>query len=456
MKPTVLIETHGCKLNTSDSIGMAADFMARGFNVVRDARVPPDVFVLNSCTVTHVADKKARQRVSAVKRRSSNTMIVLTGCYPTRTTGELESLPSVDLVVPNAGKSVIAEEVATRLGRAADPMSDDVAIFNPAAAVGRSRAAVKIQEGCDQVCAYCIVPKVRGRERSVPVDELIRQVNALHQSGCQEVVLTGTQLGHYGFDLPRGSDDDLASMLRRLLAATEIPRVRVSSLQASEIEADLLRLWSDEGSDRLCPHFHIPLQSGSDDVLRRMRRTYTAAQFRDAVRSVREATPECSVTTDVIAGFPGETEADHAKSVEMMEQIGFSDAHIFPYSRRPGTSAHHFGEQIDDATKVRRAAELRGVGSVSARLYRIGQVGAEKTVLWEGRRGETGLTQDYLRVGYRQGINTADDADGTIEVVRLTGVGEDGRLECEPIDQAWVAAQVYASTDQVGNAAILG
>ena len=430
--PTVTIETHGCKLNTADSITMAAEFMASGFDVLGELDISPDVFVLNSCTVTHVADKKARQRVSAVRRSHPGSMIVMAGCYPTRDSDAVTALDAVDLVVPNTTKSAIVAQVSAVLGHDDLPATLHRADLNPAAALGRTRAALKIQEGCDQVCAYCIVPKVRGRERSVPVNALVRRANELHEQGCMEIVLTGTQLGHYGFDLPSESHNDLPSMLRTLLRETDVPRIRVSSLQAPEIDDALLDVWASDGQSRLCPHFHIPLQSGSDKILTKMRRTYTSAEFAEAVRRVREAVSGCSVTTDVIAGFPGESEDDHAASVQVLHEVGFSDAHVFPYSRRPGTSADHYDGQLSHSVKAARAAELRRVADGSARRHRMAEVGKIREVLWESGLGGTGLTENYLRVKSSSGM-VESSRDCRFELVRLVGTTADGIMQCEPL-----------------------
>ena len=426
--PTVVIETHGCKLNMADSIAMAAQLQNGGFHVERDLIDSPDVFVLNSCTVTHVADKKARQRISRVRRDHPNTAIVMAGCYPTRDLDGVAALDAADLAVPNPNKSDIVDQVSKLLGFAETQATENRLSFNPAAVVGRTRAAVKIQEGCDQVCAYCIVPKVRGRERSVPATQLVQQINELWENGCQEVVLTGTQLGHYGFDLPSGTDNRLVAMLERVVKETEVPRIRVSSLQPTEIDLELLCLWVREGEGRLCPHLHIPLQSGSLSVSARMRRTYDPYDLAISAAIVRDVMPECSITTDIIAGFPGESEQDHEDSLSLMRHVQFADAHIFPYSRRPGTSAYHYKDQVDNATKSRRAAELRDLAAEHARSYRAREVGKARQVLWEGD-GRTGLTENYLRVA-RSGTPAKD---GEIETVRLTGANPDGTMECEPV-----------------------
>ena len=421
---TVEIETHGCKLNTADSQQMAAEFLRAGFSLRgREDDSPPDVFILNSCTVTHVADKKARQSISAAKRRYPNALTVMTGCYPERAAEETASMHSVDLVLGNRGKPHLVEAVAERLSIDLTPCADGRDIIASNALLGRTRASVKIQEGCDQVCAYCIVPKVRGRERSIPIVEIIQKVQKLEDAGCREVIFTGTQLGHYGFDLDH--DIDLKQLLRSVLKATDMPRIRVSSLQPPEIDDDLLDIWLNEGADRLCPHFHIPLQSGSDAILRQMRRTYTSAEFLNKVDLVRSRMPECGVTTDIIAGFPGETDLDHAASTSVMEAAEFSDAHVFPYSARPGTSAVHFDEQIAPAIKTQRAKELRTIATETSTRFRESMIGTIRPVLWEGRRGQSGMTDNYIKVRMDDAMEK-DTGDGLIEEVEMQAIDEDG------------------------------
>ncbi len=423
---TVEIETHGCKLNTADSQQLAAEFLRAGFEVRHrsDAR-HPDVFILNSCTVTHVADKKARQSISAARRRYPNALTVMTGCYPERTIDEIVVLESVDLVLGNREKPQLVATVADRLQIDVAPQAEERNIVPIEALLSRTRASVKIQEGCDQVCAYCIVPKVRGRERSIPVQDIVDRINTLSDAGCKEVVFTGTQLGHYGFDLGYGID--LKHMLKSVLVQTDIPRIRVSSLQAQELNDALLELWMDEGSGRLCSHFHIPLQSGSDPILRRMRRTYSVKEFLGKVDLVRQRVDGCGVTTDIIAGFPGETDEDHTETMQTMRSAQFSDVHIFPYSSRPGTSAHHFDQHIDPTLRVDRARELRTLAATGYTQFRASMTGKTRSVLWEGARGRAGLTDNYIRVR----MNSADhqqSGDGLIEDVVLESLQSDGSV----------------------------
>ena len=434
--PRVLIETHGCKLNMADSQRMAREFLTAGYAIARDGETP-DVYILDSCTVTHVADRKARQALARARRAFPEALIVATGCLAQRDAEAVDGLAAVDLVVTNQQKRDMARTVTDRLGVTLSPSADGALPKGSGALLGRSRASVKIQEGCDQVCAYCIVPRVRGRERSVPVETLIRQTARLVDEGCREVVLTGTQLGSYGFDLP---DTSLAAMLRRVLVDTRIERLRVSSLQPGEITGELLDVWSSEGEDRLCPHFHMALQSGSDAVLKRMRRRYIAGEFVVAAQRVRSALTHVSITGDVISGFPGETEDDHRSTLEIVERVGLADLHVFPYSERPGTSAAHFNEAVEPAIRTRRAAELRELASRMAGEFRRGVIGTVRPVLWEGGEPAVGFTDTYLRVRRASTGGSAapanpdapGDLDNVIERVRLVRM-DGGVLIGEPV-----------------------
>ena len=394
---TFAIETHGCKLNQADSLALARQFAAAGLTQVA-GDMPADVYVVNSCTVTHVADRKARQSMRAARRRNPNATIVATGCYAQRAPDELRLLDEVDLVFGNTDKADLARQVVEWRGEPNAPCAtgEDADFEFPRFA--RTRAMVKIQEGCDQVCAYCIVPKVRGRERSIPADAIVNEIRRFAEGGFKEAVLTGTQLGSYGFEWQGAS---LALLIERILAETDIERLRVSSLQPQEIGDDLLRLWDD---DRLCPHFHLPLQSGSDAVLKRMRRRYSAAQYADAVERIRGRVADAAVTADVIVGFPGETDADFGATYELCERMAFADMHAFPYSVRPGTSAAHFGGQIAPQVKGERMRALLGLAAAQSDAFRRGCLGSARRVLWEDRvvadgvEYLVGLTDNYIRV----------------------------------------------------------
>jgi len=415
---TVAIETHGCKLNQADSAVLAREFASAGYRLV-DNRHDADILVVNTCTVTATADSKARQALRAAHRANPEAVIVAAGCYPERAEEELRGIPEVSLVVGNRSKpDLVAMAVSAREKRPSDAVTagfrdDDP---GPAGILRRSRAMVKIQEGCDQVCAYCIVPKVRGRERSVPPAQIIDAIGTYVATGFKEVTLTGTQLGTYGFDL---EGVDLPGLLDRILGETDLLRLRVSSLQAHEISTDLLARWHNP---RLCPHFHVPLQSGSDHVLKAMRRRYDTDRFRRAITSIRERVSDAGITTDVIAGFPGETEKHHATGLSLMHELKFADVHVFPYSRRPGTSAHRMSDQVAPPDRRRRAAELTAAATVGFREFRDRMRGTVRPALWEtakpvggGTMLWSGLTDNYVRVAAQGG----PELENTITPARL-------------------------------------
>ena len=403
-KPRVAIETHGCKLNQADSGSLATEFADAGFEVVGED-TPVDVYVVNSCTVTHVADSKARRALRSARRRHPNATIVATGCYAQRSPETLRQLNEVDLVVGNTEKATLVRHVIDWVGDDIVPCAtgDDVQAISPSAA--RTRAMIKIQEGCNQVCAYCIVPKVRGRERSIPPDEIVGKIDEYTNRGYKEVVLTGTQLGSYGFDL---EGIDLTGLIRYVLDRCNMARLRVSSLQAHEIDERLLAPWSD---DRLAPHFHLPLQSGSDAVLKRMRRRYDSRQFLNAVDDIRRAIPDAAITTDVIAGFPGETESDFEVTYHLCREVGFASMHVFPYSSRPGTSAAHFRDDVPPQVKSERVGRLIALSKGQETDYRARFVGSARRVLWEScKAGKwVGLTDNYIRVTARSDRELANE-----------------------------------------------
>jgi len=417
----VAIHTHGCKLNQADSEVMARRFIEAGFRVV-DAAEAADVVVLNTCTVTATADSKARQALRAAHRANPKALIVATGCYAQRAAEELSRMEAVSLVVGNTQKDQLVSAVRAalagrsipeqldRVGRVStepggSPGAEENQAHGPA--TPRSRAMVKIQEGCNQVCAYCIVPKVRGRERSVSPQSLVAEINYRSRL-AGEVVLTGTQLGSYGYDIPGAS---LLRLLRRILAETEAPRLRVSSLQPQEITPELLELWQDR---RLCPHFHIPLQSGSDRILRAMRRRYTTAQFASTVELVRRVMPHAGITSDIIVGFPGEGEEEFNESRRFARSMEFSDTHVFPFSPRPGTSARYLTGQVSGPPQKARTAEILEDAAEGFRAFRTRQLGQTRLVLWESvRETETGqawsgLTDNYIRVRAARAIEGGD------------------------------------------------
>jgi threonylcarbamoyladenosine tRNA methylthiotransferase MtaB len=420
-RPVVSVLTLGCKLNQSDSEAIARRLAGEGVRVVDRPVAGAEAFVINSCSVTHVADRKARHLVRMARRLSPGAQIVLTGCYAETAPADIGRLTGADIVLRNVDKPAIPDRILERLAVSGDPAGG---CPTPVRNSLRTRAFIKIQEGCNELCAFCIVPYTRGREESVPIADVVRQVKAREADGVLEVVLTGTQLGNYGRDLgwPR-SEQGPRRLLAELLSRTSIPRIRLSSLQAQDITPALLDLWSDT---RLCPHFHIPLQSGSDAVLGPMRRRYTADEYRAAISLVRERVPGVAVTTDVIAGFPGETDADFDATQRLCEETGFAAMHCFPYSRRPHTGAERMKGHLPPPVRRARLERLLGVAERTSEAFRRGQFGRVTPVLWEHKSDGLweGLTGNYIRV------YTAADAalENALRTTRLTGLHAGGML----------------------------
>ena len=396
--PLVYFQTHGCKLNQADTTELSAQFLNSGFQIT-DSLEDADIYLINTCTVTHVADKKARQAIRSVRRKRPDCKIIVTGCYAERAENELKELSEIDLVIGNKEKPKIIGFVKELVAHDLTPCttgSDLSQVLTPR--ISRTRGMVKIQEGCDQVCAYCIVPKVRGRERSISPDIILSQINDFVEGGYNEIVLTGTQLGSYGFEF---DNCDLNSLLERILDETNLKRLRISSLQPQDINQKFLSICKNE---RVCPHFHMPLQSGSDLILAKMRRRYTSIEYFDAIKMIQDQIPNSSITADVIVGFPGESDNDFKDTFELCNEIDFSSLHVFPYSIRPGTSAQYFDNQIVSDIKSTRMKKLMNLSKVKERLYRENLIGEQRLVLWEectevgSALKWTGLTEDYLRV----------------------------------------------------------
>lgn len=390
-RPVAAVLTLGCKLNLADSESIAARLAAAGYDVV-DAICEADAVVVNTCSVTHAADRKSRRLIRAARRLSPAAPVAVTGCYP-RSAGEeaVESL-GADLV---AGTT--EDEHARLVARLAAAAPASPAVEPAPAPRLHTRAFVKAQEGCNDVCAFCIVPRTRGREVSRSIDDVARDVTAAHARGAREIVLTGTQLGAWGRDLPdpRTPRDLIAGVLAR----TETPRLRFSSLQPQDITPELVALWDDP---RLMPHFHLALQSGADPVLARMRRRYDTAAYRDALARIRAAVPDAAVTTDVIAGFPGETEADFAATLALCDEAAFARIHAFPYSPRARTAAATMPDQVPIEVRKERMTRLLDLANDLAAAFRARFAGDVRPVLWEkqqttpvGRRWH-GLTDNYL------------------------------------------------------------
>lgn len=420
--PTVAIITLGCKLNMADSERLREAFQGAGFVPVA-ADTAADAFVVNTCTVTHVADRKSRQLLRRARRLNREAVVAAVGCYPAVSPDEVRALPEVDLVLGTRDKMAVVEAVARRLARPAATLLDAAA---PVAARPRTRAMVKIEEGCDARCTFCIIPRARGDLTSLPMDVVVAQVTAL-AAEHHEVVLTGTNVGRYGYEIDRRRR--LPELLRRVLDETAVRRLRLTSIEPSDLTLELLALW--RGEPRLARHFHLALQAGNDRTLRAMRRRYNTAQFRRAVDRLRMAVPEVAITTDIIGGFPGETDEDHAATVGFAREMAFSRIHVFPYSPRRGTPAAVRPEQVSDAVREQRCAELRRLAVEAAGTYAARWLGRTVEVLWEeaapaaaGDRRWSGYTDTYVRVSAEAPENV--DLTGRVADARARRLAGDG------------------------------
>jgi threonylcarbamoyladenosine tRNA methylthiotransferase MtaB len=392
----IFLDTIGCRLNQAEIESLARQFRAAGHEIVSTAG-EADLAVVNTCTVTAEAASDSRGAIRRAKRLGAGDVVV-TGCWVTLEPDNAAALPGVSRIVPNLQKESLAADLLSLPQEFFD--LEPVARQPLPGLHQRTRAFIKVQDGCDNACTFCITTLARGRSRSRLLDEVVKDVDSALDGGAREIVLTGVHLGSWGLDLqPTHRIPDLVSAT---LARTSTPRLRLSSLEPWDLEADFFSLWRDS---RLCRHLHLPLQSGSAAVLKRMARKTTSDSFAALVQSARAAIPEVAITTDVIAGFPGETEEEYAETLEFVKSMHFAGGHVFSYSARPGTPAARIKGQVRGETIKARSAELRGVLAKSAQAFRRKFIGKTMPVLWEATSILTdegwqieGLTDNYLRV----------------------------------------------------------
>tara|TARA_B100000674_G_C37773814_1_gene883859 strand:- start:43 stop:1065 length:1023 start_codon:yes stop_codon:yes gene_type:complete len=313
----------------------------------------------------------------------------MTGCYAERDKDKIKEINEVDLVITNQEKKDILKKVYDYFNEELV----EIPALDTYPLIGRSRASIKIQEGCNQICSYCIIPYVRGREKSVEPNEIISKINNASRNNIKEVVLTGTQLGNYGFDL---KNTDLKELIRQVLIKTSIERIRVSSLQPKEIDNELLDIW--KSNSRLCPHFHLPLQSGSDQILKKMRRRYSSNEFIQITSMIKKYLPQASITSDVIVGFPSEKEEDFENTLDAIKKSKLNNLHVFPYSVRPKTTAFYLKDHNSPEIIKSRSRELNRISKLITAKSMKNIIGKERSILWEGKNMQSGLTEDYYRV----------------------------------------------------------
>jgi threonylcarbamoyladenosine tRNA methylthiotransferase MtaB len=390
----IYLDTIGCRLNQSEIESMARGFRAAGHEIVSSADLA-DMAVVNTCAVTNEAAADSRAKIRQMTRAGVNE-IVATGCWATLQPQQALDLPNVLRVVANDRKDHLVAEVLNLPQESFD--LEPIAREPLPGLHRRTRAFLKVQDGCDNHCTFCVTTIARGEGRSRPVADVIRDVQAMLDGGAKEVVLTGVHLGSWGYDL----NAHLKDLIKAILRETDVPRLRLSSLEPWDLDADFFSLWRDE---RLMPHLHLPLQSGCESTLRRMARKTTPRSFRELVSAAREVMPEVAITTDIIAGFPGETDDEFAESLAFVREMNFAGGHVFTYSPRPGTGAARMKGQIRPDLRKKRNHILHDALEESAKAYRQQFIGRTMSVLWESvsEMGDwgwqmEGLTGNYLRV----------------------------------------------------------
>jgi threonylcarbamoyladenosine tRNA methylthiotransferase MtaB len=422
MEMRVNLQVLGCRLNEAEIQGWARQFRNEG-HLITTGKEAADLVVVNTCAVTLEAVRKSGKLLRRTQRANPRAKLVVTGCLASLEACLLAQDQGVDLLVPNRDKDRLVEIATRELDLSSMPVTAMKPDANPLFTRGRQRAFVKVQDGCRYRCSFCIVTLARGEERSRPVADILDEINRLSTDGVKEVVLTGAHLGGYGSDL--GSD--LGELIASVLADTDVPRVRLGSLEPWDLPK---RLWELFEGRRLMPHLHLPLQSGSDPVLRRMARRCKTEDFARLTREARQKVPDINLTTDIIVGFPAETEAEWQETLSFVQSQGFGHLHIFPYSPRPGTKAAQMPEQISNETKKDRSRRLHELGRRMKRENLIRFTGRRFPVLVEGRYDGSkdgdwfGYTPNYLPV--RVAINAGEDLVNRILDVRLEQVHQGG------------------------------
>jgi threonylcarbamoyladenosine tRNA methylthiotransferase MtaB len=437
----VAFHTLGCKVNQEETASLMEMFRKRGFQLV-DFKSPADVYIINTCTVTHTADQKSRQMIRRAISRQPDALVAVVGCYSQVSPDDVLAIPGVDLVVGTRGRAKLVDLVedilekkrAGEFGKevnAVDSLESDLEFEqlplpdNPQ----RTRAFLKIEDGCDQYCAYCIIPNARGPVRSLSPELVKDQLGELICAGYREVVLTGVHTSAYGKNLPVGIN--LAALLRDLVKMPGDFRIRLSSVEPVDVSEELLEVMAS--SPRICRHLHLPLQSGDDEILEMMQRPYTTADYSELFLKAIKMIPDLAVTTDVMVGFPGETDRHFENTYDFIASLPFRDLHVFKYSPRPGTSAAEMSGQVKPRNKDERSRRLRELADTKARAFAEGALGETLDVLversYKKRPGYwQGITDNYLRVIFP---SQEKELRGELLPVRMIRLAEEDLIEGE-------------------------
>lgn len=418
---TVAFYTLGCKVNQYETEAMTELFTSNGYKTV-DFDSEADIYVINTCTVTNMSDRKSRQIIRRAKKNNLNSIVIVTGCYAQTAPEDVAKIEGVNLILGTQDRKNIVSLAEKLLP---DQMTCGVSdimhnhsfedLHIQSYSDNRTRAYIKVQEGCSQFCSYCIIPYARGPIRSRPIDEVLCEVERLAENGFKEIVFVGIHIASYGIDIGKAM---LSELLIRANKIDKIRRIRLSSIEPMTLNHKFIEDIKD--CHKLCPHFHLSLQSGCDATLERMNRKYTASQYKQIVNGLRKHFPDAAITTDIMVGFPGETDDEFMQTCKFVKETAFADAHIFQYSQRSGTPAAEYGNQIDPKIKEARAKKIAELTAISRMEFLKSQLGKTTEVLFEQLvHGKTnwyeGKTDNYITVIMR----SDDDIRGQFKTVSL-------------------------------------
>lgn len=425
MKNTFNIQTLGCKVNQYESEAIEEIFEARGFErKEKDA----DIYVINTCTVTNMSDRKSRQMISRARKDNPDAIIAVMGCYSQVKPEDVAKIEGVDIILGSRNKEEVVdlcedmlqnkEAIDQIISVSEEKTFEDLQISNQ---TEMTRAYMKIQDGCNMYCSYCLIPYARGNVVSRPMDSIVKESQRLAQNGFKEIVLTGIHVASYGKDFDDGSS--LIDVIENVASVDGIERIRLSSMEPRHITKDFLERMKATG--KACDHFHLSLQSGSDDVLKAMNRKYDTKIFKEKTGLIREVFPNAGLTTDIIVGFPGETEENHKETMDFVDDIKFAKTHLFKYSKRDGTKAAKLKEQVNGIIKKERLKDLEAIEDKNRNEFLEKQIGKTLSVLFEDKSDiegfKSGYSTNYLRVNVENPLLPSNE----IYDVKITGIEND-------------------------------
>ncbi|MCX6243878.1 MAG: tRNA (N(6)-L-threonylcarbamoyladenosine(37)-C(2))-methylthiotransferase MtaB [Bacteroidetes bacterium] len=419
---TIAFHHFGCKVNFAEASALSRQFKERGFQI-RNFHEPADVYVISTCVVTAVAEKKCRAAIRQAHKLNPEGKIAVIGCFPELSPGELEKMEGVSIVLGHSAKFTLPEEVERLFtpGEYGHPHLPSANDFVPSWSLGdRTRSFLKIQDGCDYYCSYCTIPLARGHSRSDTIENVIKNAKEVAQAGIKEIVLTGVNIGDFG----RHNNESFPGLVKALDKVEEVSRIRVSSIEPDLLNDEIIDLIASSG--KFMPHFHIPLQSGSDTILKSMKRKYNTAHFASRIKKIREVLPLACIATDVIVGFPGETDADFRETYNYLEGLDLSYMHVFSYSKRENTLASKMPEPVQDRIKKERSHLLHQLSETKKKDFYLKNKGALARVLFEGDNSGGfmhGFTENYIKV------RTLFDAELVNQIVEVRLEELDEKLE---------------------------